>query len=1556
MAGGPCRMQTGVVNNSTLIHIKVSDTGWILEKLAREITSRLPYVTYDTAANSDAAIQYYMTYGCRQERISPIEIALFTHKEQVPSAAEKFEKVASEVDYCVAQSLATAAILTAQEIEKVTTISPGVDLDRFAPMVRIGVVGRTYHTGRKGEALVASVMDIPGIDWHFTGKGWPGPAEFVADEDMPTFYRSLDYVLVPALIEGGPMCVLEALASGCEVIAPPVGWVPQFPHIGFKLGDPGDLRRVLLELVKKKADLRKSVEAYTWDAWASQHHQLFTKLLGYDPLQRTSKASILPYIVTEDRSPFKAAVLVHGKEMTASLGGPSVRAPRTASALRRIGVAADFLATRDYDAAGYDVSHVFNVWHPNSSDILLQQIEKACAASVLSPIFMDLTELPYFQLKVPQILTDSLTAEEAISQFAEQRDLLAERGRSPVQEVEPLPGYFSMVRLMTSRVHHLILLSEHERKLLKSIGVDHPSTSIVKNPVDATMFGKGDPALFQEAYGVTDYVLCVGRIETRKNQALLTLALRDTDIPLVLVGHEADARYADLIRKWGNDKVIFAGRMEPGGAMLASALAGARVFCLPSWSEGAPLAALEAAAAGCNMVLSNRSSEQEYFGDLARYVDPADPLHIREKILEAYADTGWEGRKSRLIDLIKSEHSWEHYAKGTADAYIQAKARRDSKELSTQQLVGENAEIFVDVTTLAHHKGPPTGIARVEDRLINEMIQEEGKSCRFVLWNSHFKTFLEVSPADITSGHIKLLSESKSHDICHNSLEQTPFSEVNFPEGGKLVVLGSAWMRNARYLDDVRTVKWARNLTLVSAIYDVIQFNHKDLYPKEASTDFIENCTKFIDISDLILTCSEQSRRDIVEMCTSRRIAIPPIRLFRLGDEAKSIDRFAVLQNEIVDNIINNKQFVLCVSSIDARKNHRMLLTLWQRLIRDFGDLIPPLVLVGRIGWKGEEILQFLGSDRALQEKVIMLHDINDQTLEWLYKNCLFTVYPSLYEGWGLPVAESLVHGKFCIASDGGSLSEVAPGYVEYINPLDFMGWYKALKRYIFTPTLLEQRTKQALRYTPTSWTQTAAQVRTAIATAGRTSQLSVLSAETKLDLTAARDDDSRSVHNYLLSGWGRVEAGGIWTVGTLSMMAFRLDQAADGDLMLQLCAFGYAADVQPVQVMALVNGATVTRWTIGASPAIYYAPIAPNLIGDDPSVRVEFQILNPRSPAWTGNSNDIRLLGFSAQSISLRKIHTLAPGELRTFDDIAAPELVLRRPDHLADAKFLSFTLELACAGNVDVLIDRKVVFSFATRADEKIAHAIDLSDLVEHSQDAFELSFAMAGSKDGIRVLQVGFVKKRPIEVLRQAVIPFRGSHSHNCHVPFAGNAPRLANDNMTPDSLVNGMAGGWHALEPSGVWTNGRPASLYVKPDATSSSRLVVNVCYSVFAPLRDGGASFYIKAGTQEPRLLIVEEDESMTSGGLVAQIEYGPEDVDTNGNLAISFFSSGAMAPSALANSADNRLLAIKFHGLVGNDLDHSVFAEEFSEPSDIVETDFTSNSHPIAARQRWHGA
>ena len=122
------------------------------------------------------------------------------------------------------------------------------------------------------------MLDTPGIEWHFTGSGWPRPSRALDDAEMPAFYREMDYILVPSLYEGGPMCVIEALACGTRVIAPPIGWVPDFPHIEFRTGDAADLRRVLGEAVGEKLALRKSVEDVTWDNFAAAHHHLFHAL------------------------------------------------------------------------------------------------------------------------------------------------------------------------------------------------------------------------------------------------------------------------------------------------------------------------------------------------------------------------------------------------------------------------------------------------------------------------------------------------------------------------------------------------------------------------------------------------------------------------------------------------------------------------------------------------------------------------------------------------------------------------------------------------------------------------------------------------------------------------------------------------------------------------------------------------------------------------------------------------------------------------------------------------------------------------------------------------------------------------------------------------------------------------------------------------------------------------------------------------------------------------------------------------------------------------------
>ncbi|WP_165067393.1 glycosyltransferase family 4 protein [Paludisphaera rhizosphaerae] len=261
------------------IYIKICDEGWIIEQLASRLTRELDDVAYGLDDRSGATLCYHLPYLTYARRTAPRVAGFFTHIEADEERRAKFWAAARDFDHCTCQSLRYAEAMVQKGVSAVSVISPGVDLDFFRPEVRIGVVGRTYDSGRKGEAIIAQLLDLPGIRWSFTGRGWPGGGRMIDVSGMPAFYNDQDYILISSLYEGGPMCMLEALACGKEVIAPPIGWVEEFPHIEYPTGDVEALRRILLGLVAKRQALREHVMTRTWRAWVDEHDLLFQALL-----------------------------------------------------------------------------------------------------------------------------------------------------------------------------------------------------------------------------------------------------------------------------------------------------------------------------------------------------------------------------------------------------------------------------------------------------------------------------------------------------------------------------------------------------------------------------------------------------------------------------------------------------------------------------------------------------------------------------------------------------------------------------------------------------------------------------------------------------------------------------------------------------------------------------------------------------------------------------------------------------------------------------------------------------------------------------------------------------------------------------------------------------------------------------------------------------------------------------------------------------------------------------------------------------------------------------
>jgi glycosyltransferase involved in cell wall biosynthesis len=149
--------------------------------------------------------------------------------------------------------------------------------------------------------------------------------------------------------------------------------------------------------------------------------------------------------------------------------------------------------------------------------------------------------------------------------------------------------------------------------------------------------------------------------------------------------------------------------------------------------------------------------------------------------------------------------------------------------------------------------------------------------------------------------------------------------------------------------------------------------------------------------------------------------------------------------------------FVLAVGTLEPRKNLPRLVQAYSSLERDLQDH-HPLVVVGALGWETSETLAAL---QGLGERAVMLGRVSDATLAELYRRCALFCYPSLGEGFGLPVLEAMAAGAPVLTADNTSLPEVGGDAVEYCDARSVQSIAAGLGRLLASP---ERRAELVLR------------------------------------------------------------------------------------------------------------------------------------------------------------------------------------------------------------------------------------------------------------------------------------------------------------------------------------------------------------------------------------------------------------------------------------------------------------------------------------------------------------
>lgn len=182
---------------------------------------------------------------------------------------------------------------------------------------------------------------------------------------------------------------------------------------------------------------------------------------------------------------------------------------------------------------------------------------------------------------------------------------------------------------------------------------------------------------------------------------------------------------------------------------------------------------------------------------------------------------------------------------------------------------------------------------------------------------------------------------------------------------------------------------------------------------------------------------SEYTAKDLSEFLaqngTPRPIDVVPLaQYFERPEQAQD----AAISDQI--KRIQTEPYVLVVGTMETRKNLLRLAQAWQKLIEAGTPNMPRLIFAGKDNWGGKFAFNtFLAETRNLDGMIEVVDKPSDAGLTALYEGCLFTAMVSVYEGWGLPIGESLSMGKTCVVGRATSMPEVGGDMVEYCEVLD---------------------------------------------------------------------------------------------------------------------------------------------------------------------------------------------------------------------------------------------------------------------------------------------------------------------------------------------------------------------------------------------------------------------------------------------------------------------------------------------------------------------------------------
>ena len=275
-----------------------------------------------------------------------------------------------------------------------------------------------------------------------------------------------------------------------------------------------------------------------------------------------------------------------------------------------------------------------------------------------------------------------------------------------------------------------------------------------------------------------------------------------------------------------------------------------------------------------------------------------------------------------------------------------------------------------------------------------------------------------------------------------------------------VLVSTHSWLAKEKTWDWVQ----ARDIRAIVFIHDLIPINFPEYQRPEEKAFHEARMRLTLRHATALIVNSNCTASAIERFARKENLPVPPVLVAPLGHNLPPPADTAL-------PAVLRPPYYVALGTIEPRKNHLLLLSLWRQMAKTATGPAPQLVVIGRRGWECEQVVDMLERCEAIHPHLLEINNASDERVVSLLKGARALLMPSFAEGFGMPVQEALAVGTPVISSPLPAIEEFAGNIPDYAEPHDGARWLELIEDYARENSELRKAQLQRIKgFKDTSW------------------------------------------------------------------------------------------------------------------------------------------------------------------------------------------------------------------------------------------------------------------------------------------------------------------------------------------------------------------------------------------------------------------------------------------------------------------------------------------------------